>query len=172
MRISPTQRFFIPLLIAATLLLAELLTADDRNFDVFNLLGQWQGNGVFVMPVTGLEMEMEGSASFVRDTSGGYIRTSMIGTKYLYTYQDSGRLYVNPDNDSLLWEVWDGFGRHVFYEGAVNGDTLTGRRWKGKAEYKLTAQMVTPDSLDFRLYYINPDGERAEKARFNLGRVR
>ncbi|MDH3889442.1 MAG: hypothetical protein OEV49_00015 [candidate division Zixibacteria bacterium] len=145
---------------------------DEPPFDPYVLLGEWSGAGMLVMPMTGVELEVEGSASFVQDSSGGYIRTGISGTKFLYTYSDSGHFYVNPDNDSLIWEVWDGFGRHGIYEGIGRGDTLTGRRRGGNAVFQVTTTMVTPDSLDLHLYYLDNNGRRYQKARLNLGRNR
>ena len=54
----------------------------------------------------------------------------------------------------------------------MRGDTLTGRRLKGSAVYNITATLVSRDSLDFRLDYIDDRGRKSEKARFNLGRIR
>lgn len=159
---------FIALAVATIVVASD----DEAPFDPSVLLGEWSGAGMFVMPITGIEIAIEGSASFVYDSSGGYIRTSMTGVKFLYTYSDSGRLYVNHENDSLTWEVWDGFGRHVVYEGIGKGDLLTGRTRGGSAVYQITATMITPDSLDFWLHYVEANGRQVEKARFNLGRDR
>ena len=157
----------------ALMLITLVVASDDKTpFDPNILLGEWRGEGMFVMPITGIQMDIEGTARFVYDSSGGYIRTSMSGLKFFYTYSDSGHLYINHQNDSLTWEVWDGFGRHVIYEGIGKGDRLTGRRKGGGANYQITASMVTPDSLDFWLHYIDANGGQIEKARFNLGRVR
>ena len=171
MHIRHTHRLAVAAFFLAVVLTTIVAAAGDESpFDPSVLLGTWSGTGMFVMPITGIEMAIEGSAGFVYDSSGDYIRTSMTGAKLFYTYRDSGHLYVNHENDSLTWEVWDGFGRYVVYEGTGKGDTLTGRRKDGGATYRITATMVTPDSLDFWLHYIDVHGRQVEKARFNLGR--
>lgn len=165
------------LVVVASLLALVVTTfvvavGDEAPYDPSVLLGEWTGAGMFVMPVTGIEVAIEGSASFVYDSLGDFIRTNMSGTKFAYTYRDSGHLYVNRENDSLTWEVWDGFGRYIVYEGIGKGDKLTGRRRGSGADYTITATMVTPDSLDFRLHYFDAQGRQVEQARFNLGRDR
>ncbi|MCK4462235.1 MAG: hypothetical protein KAW46_10550 [candidate division Zixibacteria bacterium] len=160
-------------MVGKTLLPAAAMAGDDgRSFDPWALIGEWSGQGMFVMPVTGIRLSIEGRAGFTYDSTEGYIRTSMVGTKFFYTYQDSGHLYVDEEVDSLVWEIWDGFGKHVIYEGSIRGDTLTGRRLKGSAVYSLAATLVSKDSLVFRLDYIDAQGRKSEKARFNLGRIR
>ncbi len=166
-------RITVLVLIGSTLLPAAAMAGDDgRSFDPWALIGEWSGQGMFVMPVTGIRLSIEGRADFTYDSTEGYIRTSMVGTKFFYTYRDSGHLYVDEEVDSLVWEIWDGFGKHVIYEGSIRGDTLTGRRVKGDAVYSITATLVSRDSLDFRLDYIDDRGRKSEKARFNLGRIR
>lgn len=173
MKFKPTYGLAAIAGLIAMMISTFVVASDNKaSFDPNVLIGAWSGAGMFVMPVTGIEMDIEGSARFVYDSSGGYIRTSMSGLKFFYTYSDSGHLYINHQNDSLTWEVWDGFGRHVIYEGIGKGDKLTGRRKDGGASYQITASMVTPDSLDFWLHYIDANGRQVEKARFNLGRDR
>jgi hypothetical protein len=172
MNIKHTHRLAIALFLAVLLTTVVVASGDESPFDLTVLLGEWSGSGMFVMPITGIEMDIEGSASFVYDSSGDYIRTNMTGTKLFYTYRDSGHLYINYEKDSLTWEVWDGFGRYVIYEGIGKGDTLTGRRKDGGATYKIMATMVTPDSLNFWLHYVDTHGQQVDMARFNLGRIR
>ncbi len=172
MNIKHRYRLVVAAFFALMLTTIVVASGDDAPFDPSVLLGEWSGAGIFVIPITGIKIPIEGSASFVYDSSDGYIRTSMTGLKFLYTYSDSGHLYINHENDSLTWEVWDGFGRYVVYEGIGKGDKLTGRRQDGGAVYRITATMVTPDSLDFWLHYVDAHGRQIEKARFNLGRDR
>lgn len=172
MNIKQTHRLVAVACFALLLTTIVVASGDNEPFDPTVLLGEWSGAGMFVMPITGIEMAIEGSASFVYDSSGGYIRTAMTGIKFFYTYSDSGHLYMNHETDSLTWEVWDGFGRHVVYEGTGTGDSLTGRTRGGSTVFHITATMVTPDSLDFWLHHIDAHGGQVVKARFNLGRVR
>jgi hypothetical protein len=151
-----------------------MIVADDQpiEFDPLTLVGKWQGEGSFLMPVTGMEISLEGEANFVYDSTLGYLRTAMRGETLVFTYTDSGHLAIDPVTDSLRWDIWDGFGRYVTYYGAVEGNKLTGRRVRGSRLYTIHTNFVGPDSIEFRLVSTEKDSTKIDRARFSLGRVR
>ncbi len=160
--------------LATILGLALIVAADDQpaDFDPLTLAGKWQGEGSFLMPVTGMEISVEGEADFVYDSTYGYMRTAMRGETLIFTYSDSGHLAIDPVTDSLRWDIWDGFGRFVVYTGVIEGNKLTGKRVHGSRLYTIHTNFVGSDSLEFRLVSTEKDMTKIERARFNLGRVR
>ncbi len=140
-------------------------------FDLLALEGDWSGSGSFVVPVTGMEMAIEGRASFQYDSTAGYLRTVLTGAKLFFTYVDSGTMWLDPATDSLTWEIWDGFGKHVIYRGVVDGSSFVGSRLRGSRVYTVSTDFVTNDSISFRMTSRDAEGVPREKARFELGRI-
>lgn len=103
--------------LAATILLlvvtAMAVMADEQadKFDADRLIGRWRGEGSFLMPMTGIDISVDGEADFTPDTAHGCLRTAMTGSTFMFSYSDSGHLTIDPATDSLRWEIWDGFGR-------------------------------------------------------------
>ena len=101
------------------------LTAENNKIDLRNLEGQWEGTGKFLVPMTNIEMDIEGSADFKYNEDNDYLRTALVGEKFLFSYSDSGHLAQNQVNDSIYWEVWDNRGKHAFYKGKVEGNLIS-----------------------------------------------
>jgi len=94
-------------------LLGAVLAAAARpaaKFDLKGLAGSWEGEGMFLMPVTDLEVEVEGEGEFVYDAKRDLVKTTMSGSKFLVPYSDSGLLRYDLATDSVSWEVWDNWG--------------------------------------------------------------
>ncbi len=159
--------------ITVLMLCGSLLFAGDSvDFELADLEGNWEGVGTFVVPMTGMEMDITGKAKFDYVDDENYLRTALSGEKFMFTYSDSGHLALHEQTDSLTWEVWDNFGRHSLYRGEKNGGQILGhRKYKGKL-YSIEINMVTMDSISFRLSTTNDDGARKDKATFNLWRVK
>ncbi|HOP07934.1 MAG TPA: hypothetical protein PLF13_11665 [candidate division Zixibacteria bacterium] len=153
-----------------SVIIAVFAQAAD-NLDLHNLIGVWQGSGGFLMPVTGIRLDIEGTAEFVDVPDSGFIKTSLHGSKFLFNYSDSGHLWIDDATDSLTWEIWDGFGHYVTYYGVVEGSQIKGSRRKDQNMYLIEAQMIGPDSLCFRLRAGASDNPE-DKAWFNLGKMR
>ena len=159
-------------LLAAGLLIAAAGTGAQEKFDLMDLVGQWEGEGMFLMPVTNVEVNIEGEGEFVYDAVNDRIRTSMRGTKFMIAYSDSGYLTHYPESDSVSWEVWDSWGKHALYWGEIRDDKLVADRIHRSKNYTVTVEFPHPDTLDFRLTVRNPNEEPYEKARFLLWRVK
>ncbi len=165
---------------AAALLLAvgigagsPLAKGGQKKFDLKSLVGSWEGEGMFLMPVTDVEVELEGQGEFVYDAGRDLIKTSMTGTKYFLNYADSGLLRHDPQTDSITWEIWDNWGKHAKYRGEIrDGRLVADRTFKNKG-YQVTVDFPHPDTLDFRLTLADPDTKvRETRARFVLWRVK
>ena len=155
------------------LLTLGLATASDTvDFKLADLEGDWEGVGTFVVPMTGMEMDIEGQAKFEYVHDKNYLRTELVGEKFLFTYSDSGHLAMDQRSDSLTWEVWDNLGRHAFYRGKKEGGRISGERMYKGDLYSVEIKLVTMDSLAFRLSTTDEDGDSADKATFNLWRVK
>jgi len=155
----------------ALLMAAAALADGPRKIDLKQLEGNWEGNGEFLMPITDMYVSLEGTARFDYDTTLSRLRTSLTGEKLFFTYSDSGYLEHDEKTDSISWEVWDNFGKHAKYFGTVSGNTVTGVRTKENLFYNVRIELVTADSIDFRLTVIKPDGDQFDRAAFHLWRV-
>ncbi len=166
----------LPGLIFVAALLAAIIpnshpAADSAKFDIMNLVGNWEGEGMFRMPVTNAEMSIEGEGSFVYDKANDRIRTSMQGSKFLISYSDSGYLQYYPETDSVSWEVWDSWGKHALYWGQIKEDRLVADRIHKNKNYRVQVTFPHPDTLDFHLIVRGDDNKEFDKARFLLWRV-
>lgn len=158
---------------ALSLLWVAISYSDSHDtIDLRQLEGDWEGRGEFLVPITGITMSVEGQARFDYDSTQGHLRTAMVGEKYLFSYSDSGHLKLDEQTDSISWEVWDNFGKHSKYHGIVSGNKISGDRYKKKKYYRVMIELVTPDSIDFKLTVTEPDGDRYDRATFNLWRVK
>ena len=169
-----TTRTISAVLVLLVFASAVMVVADDQpeKFEAERLIGRWQGKGSFLMPLTGIEISVGGEAAFTQDSAQGYLRTAMTGSTLLFTYSDSGHLAIDPVTDSVQWEIWDGFGRYVVYNGAVEGNALTGKRLHGSRLYTIHTDFIGRDSIEFRLISTEKDSSKVERAHFSLGRVR
>ncbi|RKX27996.1 MAG: hypothetical protein DRP47_05455, partial [Candidatus Zixiibacteriota bacterium] len=118
--------FMRPLLIVFVLFVLTLpevrseTGGNKADFDIMNLVGEWEGEGFFIVPVTEIEVEIEGEGTFIFDSTHQYLRTAMRGSKFLINYADSGYLQYYPETDSVSWEIWDSWGRHAMYWGVID----------------------------------------------------
>lgn len=150
-----------------------LIAQDSQSgFELRQLEGDWTGNGRVLIPITRIETDISGDATFEYDEKNNWLRTSITGTKFLFTYTDSGHLIIDSVTDSISWEVWDNYGKHAIYFGKVDSNLISGIRKKGKDIYSVSIELVTIDSLDFKLIQIKPDGKEISRASFSLWRVK
>ncbi len=145
-----------------------LFGEDKSDFDFMNLIGNWEGEGSFLIPKTGVSLDIEGTGVFEYDSLNNRVRTSMQGTKMLLTYADSGYLYYHPETDSVSWEVWDTWGRHALYWGVVENGVLRADRLFKNRNYRVSVFFPHPDTLDFRLTRRQSDGGEEDQATFLL----
>lgn len=147
------------------------LSVNINEIDLISFEGSWEGNGEFLMPITNMAVAIEGKANFKYDSANGYLRTALTGSKFLFSYSDSGHLYYDKQTDSILWEIWDNYSRHAKYEGKAYGNIVKGTRYRKKNLYSVMIEMVTKDSINFKLMVTNPEGNSIDKAVFHLWRV-
>ena len=159
----------MPILLVFCLVL-NAYSAD--KFDLMNLIGEWEGQGFFEVPVSGVTVEIEGSGLFTHDSTNNRIRTSMKGEKFFINYADSGYLQHYPETDSVSWEVWDNWGKHSMYWGIIDDDMLVADRIYKKNNYQVVVKFPHPDTLDFHLVVHKKDGTNYDKASFLLWRVK
>ena len=162
----------IVLTLALSLLTPAAGGQSSNGFDATQLEGEWEGTGEFLMPVTNIAMGIAGKAAFTWDSANGYLRTAIVGTKFLFKYSDSGHLIVDPTTDSISWEVWDNWGKHALYHGLIEDGVIKGSRRKGDGVYSVSIAMATLDSIDFKLTYTNDDGSSRDRATFSLWRLK
>ncbi|MDF1545905.1 MAG: hypothetical protein P1R58_12495 [bacterium] len=165
------SRQYLVLMIALLCCSSFLVAGDKVDFELADLEGDWEGVGSFVVPMTGMEMEIEGKANFKYLRDEKYLRTSLTGEKFLFTYSDSGHMVLHEQTDSLTWEVWDNLGRHSLYRGAKQGNQLLGQRMRKGKLYSAEINLITMDSISFRLSTTD-DGQRVDKAKVELWRVK
>ncbi|UCG62360.1 MAG: hypothetical protein JSV52_03485 [Candidatus Zixiibacteriota bacterium] len=165
---KPAQLLLIVSLAVATITYSD----DSQQLDLKILEGEWEGDGEFLMPVTDIPMSVEGQAQFVWDSVTGRLRTALTAEKFLFTYSDSGYLVLDSRTDSISWEVWDNFGKHAKYYGQVSGKKVVGNRYRRGNHYQVVVELVTNDSIDFRLTVTEPDSNQFNRAVFNLWRVK
>ena len=159
------------LLWVALLTFAVSVGGEDKSFDLTELEGDWEGTGEFMVPMSKIKMDIAGSAKFVYDTDAGHLRTAITGTKFIFSYSDSGYLAVDPVTDSVSWEVWDNFGKHAKYFGRMDNGVIRGERMRGKDIYAVAIDLIATDTIDFKLTQTKPDGSVLERATFHLWRV-
>jgi len=157
-------------------LLGAVLAAAARpaaKFDLKGLAGSWEGEGMFLMPVTDLEVEVEGEGEFVYDAKRDLVKTTMSGSKFLVPYSDSGLLRYDLATDSVSWEVWDNWGQHSMYYGQWrDGVIAADRLWKSR-NYQVTVTFPHRDTLNFHLTATDPQTQlKTTRARFSLWRVK
>ncbi|MFH1699400.1 MAG: hypothetical protein ABIE07_02335 [Candidatus Zixiibacteriota bacterium] len=141
-------------------------------FQLSSLDGEWEGMGEAVIPMTKIPISLEGEAVFKYDSALGYLRTSIIAKKFFFSYADSGHLYHDPRTDSIIWEVWDGFGKYGKYHGILNERMLTGMLIKGKRRFDIEIDFVTDDSLTFGMSSQKQTDEIQPRANISLWRVK
>ena len=164
----------MPVALIVCLAVLTPATADDNStngFDMMNLVGKWEGEGMFLMPVTNIEVSISGEGNFTWDAEHQRIRTAMQGSKLFFNYSDSGYLQHFPATDSVSWEVWDSFGKHALYWGVMDNAILRADRRHKSKDYRVTVTFPHPDTLDFHLIVRPPDSDPFDKASFRLWRV-
>jgi hypothetical protein len=160
------------LIIILLLFIPLAFAAEIEKFELKNLHGSWEGVGEFLIPIANTTMEISGKADFVYDEKKQRLRTSLVGEKFFFKYSDSGYLWIDNATDTISWEVWDNRGKHALYHGKVEGNAVTGSRYRGKDLYEVMIKQVTLDSIDFKLTITQPDGDKIDKAFFHLWRVK
>ncbi len=153
------------------ILLAGAPISGQGPFELVQLDGDWEGTGMFLMPVTHIKMDIAGQAIFTYDSTDHYLRTAITGTKFIFKYSDSGKLIRDPVTDSISWEVWDNFGKHAKYYGTIEDGVIRGTRTKGNKSYSVAIDLVSSDTIDFRLTQTNADSSSFDRAVFHLWRV-
>ncbi len=141
-----------------------------ENFDLKRLAGLWAGAGEITIPITNISISVTGDAEFVFDSVKNVLRTSLTARKFLFAYSDSGYLSYNAENDSMVWEVWDSFGKYSRYLGQVEDGSLRGEYPRRDGLYRVTVDFITDDSLLFKLM-VDKKGKSKTKATLDLWRV-
>lgn len=154
-------------------LIGSYLNADEiKKIELSQLDGNWEGNGSFLLPGVHTKVGIDGKATFVYDKKSQRLRTSLRGEKFMFTYNDSGYLYIDPVTDSVSWEVWDNRNKHALYHGIRKDNIIKGERMRGKDLYELVIDQIAKDTIEFKLLITQPDGDVYDKAVFNLWRVK
>ncbi len=154
-------------------LISSLLNAGEiEKIELSNIDGDWEGNGSFLIPGVRAKVSIDGKAKFVYNKKTKKLRTSLTGEKFMFTYSDSGYLYIDPVSDSVSWEVWDNRNKHALYYGVRKDNIIKGERMRGKDKYELVIYQVAKDTIEFKLLITQPDGDVYDKAVFNLWRVK
>jgi len=151
-----------------TLLLCLSAFAQDQ-LKPEDLEGTWSGEGTVMIPTIGTEVTLDAEAKFQPDADSGYIRTSMLASGLLFTYTDSGRIWIDEPTDSLTMRVWDGFGRTLTYYGHIEGMRVNAGFYPGAKAYEIDFDWIGSDSLTIELHGYRND-VRTRWARFELGR--
>ncbi len=160
-------------IIVSILLMSSFLNAGEiKKIELSQLDGTWEGNGAFLLPGVHTKVGIDGKATFVYDKKSKKLRTSLSGEKFMFTYNDSGYLYIDPVTDSVSWEVWDNRNKHALYYGIRKDNIIKGERMRGKDKYELVIDQVAKDTIEFKLLITQPDGDVYDKAVFNLWRVK
>jgi hypothetical protein len=145
---------------------------DSADFDLSGLAGEWNGGGEVLIPHIALPVSIEGRANFAFDSLTQRLRTSLEAHKFLFGYADSGYLFFDPATDSITWEVWDGFGKHCLYTGIKEGNVITGTQKIDEDTYYIVIDMITDDSLSFKLMTTNEKGRTRQRAAIDLRRTK
>ena len=143
-----------------------------KKIELQQLDGKWEGTGVFLLPGVHTKVAIDGNADFQYDKKTKRLRTSLSGEKFMFSYNDSGYLYIDPVTDSVSWEVWDNRNKHALYHGIRKDNIIKGERMRGKDLYELVIEQVATDTIEFKLLITQPDGDVYDKAVFNLWRVK
>lgn len=152
--------------------LAAVAQDKPTELNLVDLEGDWTGNGQVVIPITRIKTEISGDATFSFDEENNWLHTAIKGTKFFFTYSDSGHLTIDPITDSVTWEVWDNYGKHALYHGMRKDNRIFGSRQKGKDIYSVSIDLITSDSLTFKLVQTKPDSSQIDRASFDLWRVK
>lgn len=162
-------RPFLPLLALVILSLPAGLQADDE-FDINNLIGQWQGGGKVTIPGTSMSMEVEGTLSVVADSVANRYRTSLTSQTLLVPYSDSGVIAYRPNDGRLTWEIWNNWGHHRTVSAQVDSDRVTAALRISKFSYDVVVKFVHKDTLLFQMFKKDADSTKIESARLTFWR--
>lgn len=159
------------LLLAVSLAAVTCTLAADQagRFDPESYLGNWKGGGKVLIPWTGMQVPFDGGAEFSRDSTD-VIHTSFSGQAAGFKYSDSGRLIVDPETDSLTWDLWDNHGKHRRFRGVALGDILLGQGVRGGPTYTVVNEFVGPDSLNIKV--TSTDARGTVRSLVTLGLLR
>ncbi|MCK5125272.1 MAG: hypothetical protein KAR42_03360 [candidate division Zixibacteria bacterium] len=144
-----TLCFIILIALAVPSLSSDKKLSLKSTFNLLSFEGEWTGYGEAIIPRVRIPISIEGKATFAYDSIANFLRTSIEARKFLFTYIDSGHLYHNPETDSIVWEVWDGFGEYGIYNGLVTDTLLTGTLRKDNYLFHINIDFVTADSMVF-----------------------
>ncbi len=162
----------LSLFVSLFLIGTTLNAGEVKKIELSNLDGKWEGNGSFLLPGVHTKVGIDGKATFKYNEKSKQLRTSLSGEKFMFSYNDSGYLYIDPVTDSVSWEVWDNRNKHALYYGIRKDNIINGERMRGKDKYELVIDQVAIDTIEFKLIITQPDGDVYDKAVFNLWRVK
>lgn len=171
MDISNLLKYFIrpllTLLALAILSLPACLQANDE-FDINNLIGQWQGGGQVTIPGTSMSMEIEGTLSVIADSIANRYRTTLASKTLLVPYSDSGVIAYRPKDSRLTWEIWNNWGHHRTVSAQIDGDRVTAAVRISKLSYEVVIRFAHSDTLLFQMFEKDVDSTKIESARLTL----
>lgn len=171
MEIRTYSKLLILILLSAFALsgnsVSEKSKLDLKTFD-----GNWEGEGTYYLPFTGIPTSVDATAKFEYDKIKKNLRTALTAERFMLQYSDSGLLVYSPKKDSLNWEIWNSFGYHVQYAAGVKGKTIQGRRQWGKDIYNLQVDLITDDSMKIKITITDDKGDSTEIADGYLRRVK
>ena len=162
----------LSLFVSLLLFGSYLIAGEIKKIELSNLDGKWEGDGAFLLPGIHTKVGINGKATFIYNEKTQQLRTSLSGDKFLFSYNDSGYLYIDPVTDSVSWEVWDNRNKHALYHGIRKDNVIKGERMRGKDLYELVIDQIAKDTIEFKLIITQPDGDVYDKAVFNLWRVK
>lgn len=166
------NRVLVLVLIIAAVVSAEPGADKQEPFHLSQLDGDWAGTGEAVIPMTKIPISLEGEAIFKYDSALGYLRTEIIAKKFFFSYSDSGHLYHDPKTDSIVWEVWDGFGKYGKYFGKMNDRKLNGTLIKKNRRFDIEIDFITDDSLTFNMTSQKKSDDVTPRANINMWRIK
>jgi hypothetical protein len=166
------SRVFVLVLLITAFVSADPGADKQEPFHLSLLSGEWTGTGEAVIPMTKIPISLEGEAIFKYDSTLGYLRTEIIAKKFFFSYADSGHLYHDPKTDSIIWEVWDGFGKYGKYYGKINDRKLKGTLIKKNRRFDIEIDFITDDSLSFNMTSQKQTDEITPRANINLWRTK
>ena len=162
----------LSLFISLCLIASLCFGGNVKKIELEQLDGKWEGDGSFLLPGVHTTVNIDGKATFKYDKKTKKLRTSLSGDKFMFTYNDSGYLYINPVTDSVSWEVWDNRNKHALYYGIRKDNIIKGERMRGDELYELVIDQVAADTIKFKLLITTPEKKVYDKAVFNLWRVK
>ena len=153
-------------------LLIPAVFAADEAMKLDGLVGNWQGTGEIILPGVDISMELTGEATIVYDTAGDFYRTRVSAEKFLFTYSDSGHLFMDGSDTGVVWELWNSFGQHLRLAGVIDGNTMRGSQRFGSRTYRLVLVQETAESLSAVITETRKGVDNRTVGKFGMRRVR